>query len=145
MNHALASLARRDHSRNELKLKLLAKGHEALEVERVLDECEAKGYLNDSRYGASVVRSSVLKGHGAARARQTMIAKGLDKEVIQTNLEGCDVDWYAQARAKALKKFGATKPVDAKDRAKRIRYLAGQGFSFDEISHALDFDPYDMD
>lgn len=145
MDLALASLARRDHSRGELKLKLLAKGHDAHKVEQVLDECEARGYLSDSRFGASMIRSSISKGHGAARARQAMIAKGLDKEVIQASLDACDVDWFAQARAKALKKFGATKPVDAKDRAKRIRYLAGQGFSFDEIAQALDFDPYDMD
>ncbi|MBT1443367.1 recombination regulator RecX [Shewanella sp. JM162201] len=140
MKLALALLARRDHGRAELKVKLIAKGCESIAADKALDDCEARGYLCDSRVGNSVLRTAVAKGQGLARAKQAMIAKGLDKEVIAQSLDASDVDWYALARAKALKKFGAGKPVDAKDRARRVRYLVGQGFGFDQISKALDVD-----
>ncbi|MGL5147434.1 MAG: regulatory protein RecX, partial [Plesiomonas shigelloides] len=129
MNSAMAMLARRDYGRAELKAKLLAKGVEALDADMALDACEARGYLCEHRYGATLVRVAVAKGHGLARVRQAMRAKGLEPDMIDQSLQGAGVDWYAQARVKALKKFGATKPVDAKDRAKRIRYLLGQGFN----------------
>ncbi|AVV85806.1 recombinase RecX [Shewanella putrefaciens] len=33
----------------------------------------------------------------------------------------------------------------AKEKAKRVRFLMGQGFSYDQISYALDSDPNDLD
>lgn len=35
--------------------------------------------------------------------------------------------------------------VIAKEKARRVRFLIGQGFSFDQISYALDWDPADAE
>lgn len=140
---AVALLARRDHSRQEIRQKLIQKQFDPIEVEQVLDDCQANGYLNDERYGALLLRSHISKGHGKSRIQQALVQKGVDKEAIQHIFEQSDCDWFELAKQKALKKY-ANKPIDGpKDRAKRIRYLMGQGFSYDEIAYALDYDPYD--
>lgn len=30
-----------------------------------------------------------------------------------------------------------------KEKARRIRHLMGQGFSYDQVAYALEYDPYD--
>ncbi|WP_323128497.1 regulatory protein RecX [Shewanella cyperi] len=143
MQAALTLLARRDHGREELKTKLLAKGHELQEVETVLAECELRGYLDDGRYAGQLIRSHIAKGHGPTRIRQALLQKGLSRESVETALNGCDEDWFALARTKARKKFGLAPIADAKDKARRVRYLLGQGFGFDQVAHGLEFDPYE--
>ena len=109
----------------------------------MLDSCEAKGFLDDNRYAGMLVRSHILKGHGAGRIRQAMAQKGLSKDVVQHAIDSADCDWFELARQKAQKKFGTTPIEDNKDKAKRIRYLLGQGFSYDQVAYGLEYDPYD--
>jgi regulatory protein len=121
----------------------LLKDFEPLEVERVLDACEASGFLDDARYAGLLLRSHIAKGHGTVRIRQALAQKGLSKDTISQALDSCDCDWFALARERAIKKYGVKPADDAKEKARRIRYLLGQGFSFEQVAHALNADPLD--
>nr|WP_323741233.1 regulatory protein RecX [Shewanella sp. XMDDZSB0408] len=134
-------LARRDYSRVEVKNKLIAKDFENMEIEQALDECEAQGFLDDTRYAGLLLRSHISKGHGNMRIKQVMIQKGLHKECIEQAFNSSDCDWFELAKMKAIKKYRTPHTKDHKEKAKRVRYLVGQGFSFDQIAYALDYDP----
>lgn len=140
---AVGLLARRDHSRQEIRQKLLVKQFDQLDIDKALDECEASGYLDDTRYARLLLRSHIAKGHGKSRVQQALIQKGVSKEITSCVLEQSDCDWFELAREKAIKKYRSSPIENPKEKAKRIRFLLGQGFSYDEVAYALDYDPYD--
>lgn len=144
---ALAMLARREHSRQQVKIKLITKGFESAEIEPVLDYCESKSYLDDCRYGEMLVRAHIEKGHGLLRIKQVLIQKGLSQEHIQQVLDCTDCDWFELAKTKAIKKYGSN-TLDAKDykeKAKRVRYLVGQGFDYEQVNYALEESGFNSD
>ncbi|MGI2259137.1 regulatory protein RecX [Shewanella sp. GXUN23E] len=142
---ALAMLARRDHSRAELKAKLLAKGFDSVDADMAMDYCESMGYLDDDRYAQMLLQSHISRGHGPAKVKQAFMQKGIPAELSNTVMNHCDCDWYQLARDKAQRKFGAAGKLEHKEKARRVRYLMGQGFNYDQVAHALEYDPYTDD
>ena len=140
---AVAQLARRDYSRHEVQSKLKLKGFESVEIEKTLDRCESSGFIDDKRYAELLIRSHINKGHGPIRIRQVMAQKGLAKDEIDLALDSCDYDWFELAQKKSLKKYSNTPIENHRDRAKRTRYLLGQGFAYDQITYALEYVQYD--
>nr|WP_076496506.1 regulatory protein RecX [Shewanella morhuae] len=134
---------------------MLEKGFELNDIEPVLDACESSGFINDNRYAELLVRSHISRGHGTIRIRQAMAQKGLSKDCIEVAITNSDCDWFELAKDKAIKKYGIPRVTEvkgstardliAKEKAKRVRFLMGQGFSYDQISYALAVDPNDLD
>ncbi|MCG9965590.1 regulatory protein RecX [Shewanella sp. PS-2] len=132
---------------------MLEKGFEVVDIDPVLDDCEASGFINDKRYAALLVRSHVARGHGPIRIRQAIAQKGLTKDCIEVALAASHYDWFELAKAKAIKKYGVPKVTEvkgspsrgliAKEKAKRVRFLLAQGFSYEQVTYALDYDPLD--
>jgi regulatory protein len=129
---ALRLLARREHSRTELARKLshCAVSPEALEV--LLVDLEKRQQLSDERFASERARSLSRK-YGAARIRQDLKAKGVDRETIdRISSEG------EQERARAILARKYREPAATREeRAKRVRFLQGRGFSFDVIRSLL--------
>ncbi|MCF1427476.1 MAG: recombination regulator RecX [Shewanella sp.] len=138
-------LARRDHSRAELKAKLLAKGFDSVDADIAVGYCESMGYLDDGRYAQMLLRSHINRGHGPAKVKQAFIQKGIPAEVSSAVMNDCDCDWYQLAHDKAQRKFGPSGKLEYKEKARRIRYLIFQGFSYVQVAHALEYDPYTDD
>ncbi|WP_441347609.1 regulatory protein RecX [Shewanella sp. Shew256] len=148
---AVALLARRDYSRQEIRSKLLEKGFEVVDIDPVLDDCEASGFINDKRYAELLVRSHIARGHGPIRIRQAIAQKGLSKDCIEAALSANEHDWFELAKVKAIKKYVTPKVTEikgsqsrelvAKEKAKRVRFLLSQGFNYEQVSYALDYDP----
>lgn len=132
---ALRLLAGREHSRAELERKLKAHETEPGELNRVLDELHAKGFINEQRVLESVVYRRAAR-LGAARVRQELQAKGLDPAAVAeavAQLQGTEVE---RAREVWRKKFG-TPAADAAGRGKQIRFLASRGFGDAAIRRVL--------
>ncbi|MBA4263340.1 MAG: recombination regulator RecX [Comamonadaceae bacterium] len=132
---ALRLLAGREHSRAELERKLKAHETEPGELNRVLDELHAKGFINEQRVLESVVHRRAAR-LGAARVRQELQAKGLDPAAVAeavAQLQGTEVE---RAREVWRKKFG-TPAADAAGRGKQIRFLASRGFGDAAIRRVL--------
>lgn len=134
---ALKLLAGREHSRQELERKLAAKEPqaEAGELARVLDELQAKGFLDEQRVVDSVVhrRSGRL---GAARIRQELQAKGIDAERVAVAVASLNASEFERAREVWRRRFGAL-PLDAAQRARQARFLAARGFSGEVVRRVL--------
>ncbi len=138
---AVSLLAGRDYSRQQIKQKLEAKGFEETEIETVLDACEQSGYIDDKRFAQSLLRSHIYKGHGPIRINQAMKLKGLSSELVAEVINESDCDWFELAKEKAAKKY-ANKPIaDHKEKAKRIRFLMGQGFDYEQACYGLETVP----
>jgi regulatory protein len=142
---ALRLLGTREHSRLELERKLARHTPEAGELARVLDELQAKGFIDARRVVESVVhrRSGKL---GASRIRQELNDKGLDADLVRAAVLGLQATELERAFAVWRKKFG-NKPSavvaggsdrqDATERARQMRFLATRGFSGDTIRRVV--------
>ena len=132
---AMNILARREHSRKEVRDKLLQKFDPDTEfLEIVLDQLVADDLLSDQRFSEAFVRWRVGKGQGPVRIRMELRERGVDGDAV---LRECDVDWFALVVEVAHKRFGAGPATDLKQRAKRMRFLQYRGFSGEQIRAAL--------
>ena len=141
MTHAFASaqrlLARREHGAEELRSKLLQKGHDAREVETVIVECQRLGLQCDMRFTESFCRSRVRQGYGPLRIRQELQGKQIEIELIEKTLCNTEHDWPSSAKAVWLKKFKGQKPCDFAKMQKQKQFLYYRGFSPDIIEFVI--------
>ncbi len=140
---AMNLLARREHLRSELAVKLRKRfGSDAESmIDAVLDELGAEQLLSDERFMESYIRQRVGKGYGPDRIRQELRQKGVDSALLELAMDSAEVDWVERAAEVRLKKFGATPPTDFKDKARQLRFLNYRGFGGEFAGAALDFDP----
>ena len=132
---AMNILARRENSRKEVRDKLIKKLDPATELlDTVLDQLVAEDLLSDQRFSEAFVRWRVGKGQGPVRIRMALRERGVDGDAV---LSECEVDWFALAGEVAHKRFGETPAIDAKQRAKRMRFLQYRGFNGEQIRAAL--------
>ncbi|MGB1140372.1 MAG: regulatory protein RecX [Halioglobus sp.] len=135
---AMDLLARREHSRRELREKLVKRfGDEPL-LDEQLDLLAEENLQCDQRYADSLLRQRISRGHGPVRIRQEMRQKGVGNAEIEAAMMAEDVDWYARAEATYHRKFGVIPPVDIKDKSKRMRFMQYRGFDVEHYRHLLE-------
>ena len=132
---AIRLLARREHTRAELRRKLAAHGT-GEEIDLVLAELEASHLQPDDRYAEAYLRGHAQR-FGAARLRQSLRTRGLSDEIIESQLrEAALPDELQRARDVWRRKF-STLPGDAREWARQARFLQGRGFASDTIRRLL--------
>ncbi|HTT12548.1 MAG TPA: recombination regulator RecX [Burkholderiaceae bacterium] len=134
MKYAVAQLARREHSRAELRGKLLrrlgsevGRAEAAAQAERILDELQAKGLLSEARFAAALTRAKATR-FGAARIRLEMREHDLPDEIVRPAIAQLQATEEERARELWKRRFGRA-PADAAERARQMRFLAQRGFS----------------
>ena len=148
---ALQWLAQREHSRQELRDKLLrllpGRGHgahhgdddvpsreaAAAEVEALLQWLEVHGHRSDARFVESRLRVRQAR-YGNLRIHQELKQHGLSLDA-----EGRDALQQSELeRARALwsRRYGAP-PRDPAARLRQMRFLAGRGFSLDVVRRVV--------
>lgn len=134
---ALRLLARREHSSEELKRKLLAKGHPAEAVTAVVTALSGKRLVSDDRFVASYVHHHATRGQGPVRIRAELRHHGVSDSAIEEKLDSAEVDWNRLAAQVRARKFGAGRPASLAARAKQARFLQYRGFTAEQIRAAL--------
>lgn len=139
MTKALRLLARRDHAKNELKIKLANKIQDANVINKVLEKLEKDGYLDDKAFAIKYLRYRSELGFGPKKIFFEMKNKGLDDQYIQESFDTFDSSWVELTKDAFRKKFGETKSseIDPKNYEKKIRFLAHRGFSYNDIKTVL--------
>lgn len=79
-----------------------------------------------------------VKGEAHQRIRQQLKKHQIDAELASDGL--AEVDWFAEALATKVKKYGAEVATDPKLKAKQIRFLQYRGYSMDVIFKVIQFD-----
>ena len=135
---AIRLLTQREHTRKELLYKLNCNDSFCEQViNDVLSRLETEGYLSETRFICSFVRSSIHRGHGPIRIQNGLKGKGITSSLAQEGIHKQDLDWNEHAKAVLQKKFGGEPPKDIKERAKQTRFLLSRGFSNEHVRHAF--------
>ena len=87
---ALQLLARREHSSEELKRKLVDKGHAPDLVVEVVAALQGKRMVSDERFVASFVHHHANRGQGPVRIRAELRQHGVVDGLIQEHLRASD-------------------------------------------------------
>ena len=121
-------LASRDHSRHELTTKLSRRCADDALLAQVIDQLQAENLQSDARFAETFVRSRSQRGYGPHRLKQELRQRGISSELALQALEDGEVDWNKLARDVQAKKFGEQPPVDAREKARRARFMYQRGF-----------------
>lgn len=133
LNKALRILARRDHSLEELRRKLIERGYGREETQSSLNECLRLGYLDDERFAHAYLRQLQRKGYGINGIRHKLYSRGIAREIVEScTIRHCtdavELEVCRKALAKKTKHPGKYQSV--RDlRPKLQRFLIGRGFS----------------
>lgn len=140
-SRALALLAQREHSRNELQRKLARIAASdadddapAPDLAALLDELAARGYLSEARFVESRLNTRSAR-FGSQRIRQELAQHGLKLSAEQQ--EALRATELERAREVWRRKFGEQPPTDATERARQARFLAGRGFAAEIVAKLL--------
>lgn len=131
-------LARREHSRKELKNKLTRDCSDEDLLENLLQTLTNEGLQSDERFTEHFIHHRLVKGQGPLKIKQELKQKGIEGELIQLYLYEQEHDWYQLVRSVREKRFGSDLPKDLKNKAKQSRFLYSRGFDTDMINYAFD-------
>ncbi len=151
---ALQWLAQREHSRVELRRKLMRLARQRAaelaagqatddsdaaadlgpEIDALLDWLIAKRYLCDARFVESRVNARGAR-YGNLRIRHELGQHGATLDAATAvRLKDSEL---ARARAVWARKYGSAPAGAAAERARQMRFLAGRGFSADVIRRVV--------
>ncbi len=128
---ALRLLSQREHSRAELVRKLSSHEEVSGELAQVLDDLQAKGFIDETRVLESVVNHRAPK-LGNGRIKQELQAKGLAPDAVAQAILDLKESEFSRAQNIWQKKFG-TPATTANERAKHYRFLLTRGFSSEVV------------
>jgi regulatory protein len=145
---ALRWLAQREHSRQELRLKLVRAvrrdaeasadasasfgkaAPDAAAIEALLDTLESAGHLSETRFVESRIRTRAAR-FGNRRIEAEIRQHGLDAGIaVIEDLGGSECQRAYRVWAR---KFGPVVSTDRDERARQARFLAARGFGADTV------------
>lgn len=134
---ALALLARREYSREELRHKLLDRGFDAAEVSALLERLTGEHLLSDARFTEAYIFARRARGFGPVRIRRELQARGVADSIIDEHLDEGAAQWSDLLYTQYRKRYGGKPPKDYAERARQGRSLRQRGFPTDMIARLL--------
>ena len=134
---AMGMLAGREYLQGQLAEKLAKKFDNSSYIPEVLERLAKENLQSDHRFIEAFIRSRIARGQGETRIRLDLKQRGAPSGLVSQLLQEAEVDWFELARQTAEIKFGQSQPVDAKEKAKRMRFLQYRGYNYDQINYAL--------
>lgn len=135
---ALRLLARREHSRLELDLKLRQRTFESALIEKVLDEYEACDWLNNERFADVFARQRFDMGYGPLKITSELQQRGIQRPP-QWLTEMTDRQWIESAKKVRERRFGLSDiRQDWDEKGRQGRFLSRRGYATDQIESALE-------
>jgi regulatory protein len=128
---AMRLLARREHSRVELRRKLANLALEGDDVDGVIEQLAQRGWLSDARYAEQAVRAKARR-FGPVRVAHDLRSKGVDDEAIAAAFRAAGEDGEADIERVWKTRFSDA-PINDRERARQVRFLQGRGFRLDDI------------
>ncbi len=133
---AMNLLAMREHSAKELTEKLGRKFPSPEHVFRVVIDLKEQDLQSDERFTVDFVRMRQVQGKGSVLIRMELRERGIDAFLVDQLLDESDSRWFSLAQEVRSKRFKHL-PVDAREKAKQMRFLHSRGFSSRHIQAAF--------
>ena len=105
------------------------------QIESVLDDFEARGWLSDERFAEALVRRRSER-FGTRKIQDELTQAGVDSSKTEELLKALKETEYQRAHELWLRKFGAI-ASEQKERARQYRFLASKGFSSAVVSKVV--------
>jgi regulatory protein len=137
---ALALLARRAHTRVEIRRKLLLRGFPVAGVEACLDGLAERGWLNDAATAAALASARSRAGRGRARIASELAAKGVSRADADAALGGLDPAEEGRSLRRAHDRRARALPAGLTPQArskKLFDHLVRRGFAPSAVLEAL--------
>jgi regulatory protein len=134
---AVRLLARREHSIDELRRKLVGKGYPPEAIEPVISKLAGKRLVSDERFTSTFVHHHAKRGQGPVRIRAALRQQGIPESQAEEALRCAEIDWVQLARQVRRRKFGAASPRSLGERAKQARFLQYRGFDAEQLRGAF--------
>ncbi len=122
---------------NDVRRKLTSFRLSESQEEAVLKSLKENGFLDESRYVESFVRSKVKATWGRQKIVAALRAKGIPSALIHSACEKISDDDYADRLRNAIKKWNRSHPDVENAREKLIRHLLSKGYSIAEVMKEL--------
>ena len=112
-------------------------------IEKIVNEMENLGYINDQLYAKYKSSSSLSKGKSLFTIEYELQEKGIDKQLVKANFNSeyseDDINLYSALKLIKRKKFGYfnVNPLDDGLNDKEITSMMRKGFNYDTIKQAL--------
>ena len=124
-SYALFCLAKMSCHSQALKNRLLKKGYDVMETERVIAKMQNMGYLNDDEWLSRFVQNKQKQGYGSKMIACLLAQKKIDAPAIADD-------------GAALENFIQRKGLDKKfSKEKLVAYLLRRGFCYESICLAI--------
>lgn len=134
---ALRLLARREHSRQELVLKLRQRSLDSSIISSVLDDYEREGWLDDDRFSDVYSRQRIDLGYGPVKVLAELQQRGIHR-TPSCLAELADADWIRNACLLREKRYGlADLSGDWDEKMRQARFLTRRGFTANQVERAL--------
>ncbi|AOY88164.1 recombinase RecX [Marinobacter salinus] len=135
---ALRLLARREHSRLELSLKLRQRKIDNDVIEAVLDDYQKQGWLDDERFADVYARQRMDLGYGPMRILGELQQRGVHHAPDCLD-KMSEEDWCRRAVELREKRYGLLDlSEDWDEKVRQARFLNRRGFSSGQVERALE-------
>ena len=123
-------------SRAELEHRLRQKGESPENARQAVEWLAGLSLLDDKAAARQIVRSGTAKGYGAARIRQELTRRGIDRDTAEAAMQTFSPD-EAQMLALLEKRLRGD-VSDRKEVEKAVAALQRRGFAWNDIKRALE-------
>jgi regulatory protein len=105
------------------------------QIEAILDDFEARGWLSDQRFAEALVRRRSER-FGTRKIQDELLQAGVDSTKTADLLKNLKDTEFQRAYELWERKFGVL-ATEQKERARQYRFLASKGFSSDVVSKVV--------
>lgn len=134
--YALFLLNRWEYSSQKLKLKLISKGYEAVEVTQALDRLKESGIVDDRVYGRARIRAWVYKGYSPQWMKMRLRVEGLSEaaDEIQGVYDEVGTSVFSQIQKLVKKKCrGRLLELGRLEENRVVAYVVGKGHQVADV------------
>lgn len=144
-------LSGRNHSKKELRIKLLKKQYNKSFIDEAIDTLEQQGFINDEIFAKEYFELQQKKRKGSAKIKSELFKKGVNREIIEKTLtdQFDEEKFAANASYLAQKKLASMKNQNLeyhKMKQKLYSFLAARGYSSEiifKVFENIDLKDYD--
>lgn len=133
---AMNLLALREHSKKELKDKLMRKYTQQELIDTVIARLVEQGLQSDERFAEAFINMRQNQGKGSVIIKMELRERGIASPLLTALVDEADGLWIQLAKEVRRKRFHQL-PVDSRDKAKQMRFLHSRGFAGRHIQAAF--------
>ena len=134
-----AQCARREYCESDIWKKVSREQLPPDIASGIVDSLRQDRYIDDLRYASAFARDkSSISGWGKLKIRHSLAAKGIDRGIIASALDGIEGNPGLEKLEKALETRAASLKDDPYRKFKLLRFALGRGYEYDEIKDLVD-------